>query len=263
MDRSNGVRARLDAGEVALGAGASTFAPEVVETYGALDLDFVWLDFEHDGPSPYDARLLNDLSRAAEVSGTELLVRLPGHDGHMVRKALDAGARNLLVPRVETAAEVREAAAAARFRHDDGPGERGIATARVTGWGTDYADYVEGEDREVVLGAMLESATAVENLDEILAVSGLDFLFVGPGDMSVSVGAPNERDRPAVRERIETVESAVAASDVTLAGIANGPDAVADAVERGYRLLRTGSDLGAVRAVLGDRVAATRERLSE
>jgi 2-dehydro-3-deoxyglucarate aldolase len=261
MDRSNGVRRALAAGDPVVGAGASTFAPEVVETYGALGLDFVWLDFEHDGPSPHDARLLNDLSRAAEVAGTELLARLPSEDPHLVRKALDAGVRNVLIPRVTSAAEVRAAAEATRFRYDGAPGERGVAQARVTNWGGDYEGYVEAEDREAALGAMIESASAVENLDAILDVPALSFAFVGPSDLSVSLGHPTDRDHPEVRAAVADVEERVAASDVALAGIANGPEAVAEARDRGYDLLRVGGDLAVLRSALGDRVEAVRDAL--
>jgi 2-keto-3-deoxy-L-rhamnonate aldolase RhmA len=261
MDRTNDVRRALTAGDPVVGAGASTFAPEVVETYGALGLDFVWLDFEHDGPAPQNARLLNDLSRAADCAGTELLVRLPSEDPHLVRKTLDAGARNVLIPRVKTAEQVRTAAAATRFRHDGAPGERGVAQARVTTWGSDDDGYVDEEDEQVALGAMVESAAAVENLDAILDVPALSFCFVGPADLSVSLGHPNERDHPEVRETVADVEARVAESDVALAGIANSPAAVADARERGYDLLRIGGDLAVLRSALGDRVDAVREAL--
>ncbi|MFB6160423.1 MAG: HpcH/HpaI aldolase/citrate lyase family protein [Haloferacaceae archaeon] len=261
MDRTNAVRAAFEAGEPVFGAGASTFAPEVVETYGLLGFDFVWLDFEHDGPSPYDARLLNDLTRAAEVADTELLVRLPTPDPRMVRKAYDAGVRNLLIPRLDTAAEVREAAEAARFVYDGEPGERGAATARVTCWSGDRDGYVAEEDANVTIGTMVESATAIGNLDAILDVPELDFAFVGPADLSTSLGRPDSPDHPETREQVARIEKRVAASDVALAGIVNEPDAVVDAVDRGYDLVRCGGDLSAVRATLGDRLAEIRDRV--
>ncbi|MFB6156273.1 MAG: HpcH/HpaI aldolase/citrate lyase family protein [Haloferacaceae archaeon] len=261
MDRTNRVRAALERDEPAFGAAVSTFSPTLVESLGGTGLDFVWLDYEHDGPSPHDARLLNDLSRAADAAGVELLARLPGTDPHLVRKVLDAGVRNVLVPRVETAAEVREAARATRFDYDGKPGERGMAQGRVTRWGSDYEDYVAEEDGNVTLGAMIESATAVKNVDDILDVPELGFAFVGPGDLSVSLGHPGEKDHPEVREHVERIEAAVRDSDVALAGIREDPDAVAAAVEEGYRLLRVGRDLGAVRSVFGGRVDAIDERL--
>jgi 2-dehydro-3-deoxyglucarate aldolase len=261
MDRTNAVREGFEAGEPVFGAGASTFAPEMVETFGLLGFDFVWLDFEHDGPSPYDARLVNDLSRAAEAAGTELLVRVPTPEPALVRKVYDAGARNVLVPRVETAAEVRAAAEASRFVYDGAPGERGVGTARVSGWGGDREGYVEEEDANVTLGTMVENTTAIENLDEILAVPELDFVFVGPADLSSSLGHPDRLDEPVVREHVREIEERVAASDVALAGIVNEPDAVVDAVDRGYELVRCGADVSAVRTLLSDRLAEIRDRV--
>lgn len=261
MDRTNGVRAAMERDEPVFGVAVSTFSPTLVEALGGTGLDYVWLDYEHDGPSPHDARLLNDLSRAADAAGVELLARLPGHDPHLVRKVLDAGVRNVLVPRVETAEAVREAARATRFDYGGDPGERGMAQGRVTRWGSDYDGYVAEEDANVTLGAMIESATAVENLDAILDVPELGFAFVGPGDLSVSLGHPGEKDHPEVRDHVERVERAVRDSDVALAGIREDPDAVAAAVDRGYRLLRIGRDLGAVRGVFGGRMDAIDDRL--
>ena len=254
MDRTNDVRRALESGGPVVGAGASTFAPEMVETYGAIGLDFVWLDFEHDGPSPYDARLLNGLTRAAEVGGIELLTRLPSEDPHLVRRVLDAGVRNVLIPRVTSAAQVREAAEATRFRYDGAPGERGASQSRATLWGNDTDGYVEEEDAEVALGAMIEDRAAVEAIDEILDVPALSFVFVGPADLSTSLGHPVEKAHPDVREAVERVERAVADSDVALAGIANDPETAAEKRERGYDLLRVGADLEVVHGALGDRV---------
>ncbi|MFB6124099.1 MAG: HpcH/HpaI aldolase/citrate lyase family protein [Haloferacaceae archaeon] len=258
MDRTNHLRRTLEAGRSAYGARAATFSPAVVEVYGSLGLDWVWLDMEHAGPSPWDSHLLADLTRAADVAGVELVVRLPGEDPHLIRKVLDAGVRTLLAPRVETAAEVREAVAATRFRYDGGPGERGVAQGRVTQWGQDTDGYVEEEDENVTLGVMIENATAVENLDDILGVPDLGFVFVGPSDLSVSLGRPLEKDHPDVRGHVERIERAALDADVPLAGIANSPEAIRDAEERGYQLLRIGGDLSSAQSVLGERLDAVR-----
>lgn len=77
MNQSNSLREALENDEVVYGARASTFSPTVIEVYGTLGVDFVWLDFEHMGPSPYDSRVFEDLTRAADAGGTELFVRLP------------------------------------------------------------------------------------------------------------------------------------------------------------------------------------------
>jgi 2-dehydro-3-deoxyglucarate aldolase len=261
MDRTNDVRRALESGDPVVGAGASTFAPEMVETYGAIGLDFVWLDFEHDGPSPYDTRLLNGLTRAAEVAGTELLTRLPSEDPHLVRRVLDAGVRNILIPRITSAKQVREAAEAARFRYDGDPGERGASQSRVTRWGTDTDGYIDEEDAAVALGVMVEDRAAVEAIDAILDVPALSFVFVGPADLSTSLGHPGEKSHPEVREAVSRVETAVADSEVALAGIANDAETAAAKRGRGYGLLRVGADIEVVHDALGDRVGSIRDRL--
>jgi len=125
MRVENGFRRALEAGETVLGASAATFSPTVIETLGAVGLDFVWLDFEHGGPSPWDATVFEELTRAAEAGDIELLVRLPKPDPPLVRKVLDAGVRTILIPRVETPLRLR--------RRRRRPGRRRRADRRV-GW---------------------------------------------------------------------------------------------------------------------------------
>jgi len=254
MRRENTLRASIEDDEPALGAGTGTYAPAAVETFGAVGLDFVWVDLEHAGPSPDDARVLADLTRAAEAAGVELLVRLPSGDPPLIRKVLDAGVRTILVPRVETAAEVREAVRAARFEYDGEPGGRGIGVGRTATWGADLDDHAPREDAETLVGVMIENRTAVENLEGILSVPELGFAFVGPADLSVSFGRPMETDHPDVRDAVAGVEDAVRASDVALGGIFDDPAAATAAIDDGYRIVRVGGDLSAARAVLADRL---------
>jgi 2-dehydro-3-deoxyglucarate aldolase len=257
MQQSNSVRHTIENGGVVYGARSSTFSPTVVEVFGSLGIDFVWLDFEHMGPSPYDSTVFEELTRAAEAGGTELLVRLPSGDPPLVRKVLDAGVRNLLVPRVDSAAEVRAAVEATRFVYDGHPGERGKASGRSSGWGT-ATDYVATEDEEVCLGVMIEKTTAVEEFDEILSVPDLGFVFIGPSDLSVQMGHPTDKQHPTVTEQVESIRERALAADVPLGGIANDPEAVAEAEAQGYQILRMGGDLDSIEETLGERLAAVR-----
>lgn len=251
MDRSNAIRAAVEADRAVYGVGSETYSPMMIEVHGRLGLDFVWLDFEHAGPSPDDSTVLEELTRAAELADIELLVRLPSGEPSLVRKVLDAGVRTVLIPRVETAEEARQAVAAARFSHEGGVGDRGIGTARTGSWGGDRAAHAEREDANTFVGVMIENRTAVANLSEILAVENLGFVFVGPSDLSVSLGRPLETGHPEVRAQIETIEETVRESDVALGGIHAGAEAAANAVERGYQIVRVGTELGAIRDQLG------------
>ncbi|MFC7229737.1 aldolase/citrate lyase family protein [Salinirubellus salinus] len=258
---TNTLRRALERGEPVLGAGVTTLDPAFVEVYGALGLDFVWLDFENAGPHPEDATVVAGLARAADAAGIEPLVRLPSGDPSLVRKVLDTGIQNLLVPRVETAAEVRRAVEAARFRYDGGVGERGYAGARASGWGGDTEDYAARQDANVLVGVMIENLTAVDDVEEILAVPDLGFTFLGPSDLSVSAGHPLETDHPDVTAAIETVRDASTAAGVPVGRTASSAAATTAALDAGFDLVRLGHEVGATRSLLGDRLAAVRNHL--
>lgn len=242
--RRNDLRATVESGGVGLGVLDDLYSPEMVEIYGDLGFDFVWHDLEHAGPSPDDADALGDLLRAADAAGTELLVRVPSPDPATIHKALDTGVRNLFVSRIETAEEVRQAVETARFTHDGEPGGRGLANPRASRWGR-AEEYVDVEDREVMIGVTIEDPSAVERIDDVLAVPGLDFVFLGPLDLSVAMGHPGEVDHPAVQEAVESVVSAAREEDVTIGGLGFGEEDVATKIDEGYQILHVGSTTAA------------------
>lgn len=246
--RENGLRTTLENGDVALGVLDGLFNPTLVELYGDLGVDFVWLDYEHAGPSVDDAERLENLLRAADASGTELLVRIPTPSPALVRKVLDAGARNVFVSRVETAEDVRRVVSAARFSYEDGPGERGLAAPRASRWGLEMEEYPSIEDREVVVGATIETAAAVENLEEILAVPDLGFAFAGPNDLSVAAGHPGQRDHPEVEESVEAIRETCLERGVPVGNLTSGVDDAVAKAEAGYQILNAGSTFGALTA---------------
>ena len=245
--RTNGLRDHLDGDGVALGVLDNAYSPTLVEFYGELGLDFVWLDFEHGGPSPWDAETMEGLLRAAEVTDTELLVRLPVSEPALVRKALDAGARNVFLSRVETAEEVRRAVSAARFEYDGDAGDRGLANPRASRWGG-ADDYVSTEDEEVVVGVTIENQQAVDELDAILDVPELGFVFIGPLDLSVALGHPGEPDHPEVQEVVETVREAALDAGVPVGGLGFDVEDVNEKAEKGYRLVNLGSTTKAIQS---------------
>lgn len=250
--RENRLRRTVEADEVAFGVIDGLYSPTLVELIGELGFDFVWIDYEHGGPSPWDGQRLEDLLRAADAVGTEILVRLPSSDPALVRKALDAGARNVFVSRVETADEVRRAIEAARFTYDGEPGQRGLAAPRSSRWGGAGDAYPATEDDEILIGVTVETTRAVENLDDIVSVPELGFVFVGPNDLSVSVGHPGDTEHEAVAEAVETVRTTSLENDVPVGGLTAGMDDVREKVADGYQLLNVGSTIGAIRAQLGD-----------
>ena len=247
--RKNSLRETLDVGDVALGVLDNTYSPTLVELYGELGADFVWLDFEHGGPSPWDATTMEDLLRAAELTDTELLVRIPEAEPALVRKALDAGVRNVFISRVDSAEEVRRVVRAGRFEYDGEPGERGLANPRASRWGR-ADDYPATEDEEAVVGVTIENQAAVDDIDAILDVPELGFVFVGPLDLSVSFGHPGEVDHPDVQEAVEEVRSKAVEAGVPVGNLGFGMEDVNEKASNGYQILNLGSTGGAVQSAM-------------
>lgn len=253
MDQSNSFREQVESGNAVYGARSSLFSPTIIEIYGELGFDFVWLDFEHMGPSPYDSTVFEELTRAAEVADIELFVRLPSGYPPLVRKVLDAGVRNILIPRVDTADEIRAAVKASQFVYEGEPGERGMASGRSRTWG--FADdYVATEDEEVYIGAMIEKTTAIDELEEILSVPELGFVFIGPSDLSVQMGHPTNKNHSDVTEQIAEIETACRSAGIPMGKIENDPANIEKAVEDGYQIIRMGGDLSSIRSTLGERL---------
>ena len=258
MDKRRCVGDLIEDQETVLGARASTTDPIVVEVYGNLGLDFAWIDLEHAGHSPYDSRKLERLTRAADASGIDLMVRLPSGEPSAVRKVLDTGIKTILIPRVESSDEIRRAIEASRFVYEGEPGGYGAGAGRDSGWGNVSSVDVAEHDETVSVGCMIETETAVENVDDLAAVPELGFAFVGPADLSVSLGRPFETDHPDVRGAIDDVRDACLDSDVPLGWVTDDTSDAESAIERGYRLLRLGDELSSARSVLGSRLDSLR-----
>jgi 2-dehydro-3-deoxyglucarate aldolase len=255
----NRLAEELDADEAAYGASTGLHSPTVVEIFGELGLDYVFVDFEHSGPAAWNTPTLESLSRAADAADIGLIVRLPSGDpgAHppLVRKVVDAGVRNVVIPRVESATEVRRAVAATRFEYEGSSGDRGVGVARGSSWGGAIDErWFDDEDRVVSCGIMIENQAAMENIDDILAVPGLAFAFIGSMDLSVSLGRPAVTDHDEFRAAVRTVQSACASAGVPFGQMGVDPSRSAELVEQGAQLVTLGSDLGVIRDAFGERL---------
>jgi len=257
MEVTDAFDGRSESDGPAIGAVAKAPSPALIEVYGDVGLDFVFLDYEHAGaPSPTDTARMEEFARAAELAGTELLVRIPTGEPSLVREVLETGVRNVLIPRVETAAETRRAVAAARFEYGGTPGDRGIGGTRANRWGAEIDGYLDREDAATSVGVMLETREAVENAGEILSTPELGFAFVGHRDLTHSLGHGEAIDHPAVAEATATLRETCAVHDVPVGRVASD---VADAragAEAGFSFFLAGYEFDAVRTVFGEWVDA-------
>lgn len=255
MTYDNGIAADLAAGGPVFGGKVTTMSPAMIEVFADAGLDYVWLDHEHIGAPASDSTTLERVRRTTAAAGIEPVVRIESGHAHEIRKVLDTGIRTFVVPRIETARDVRKAVSAARFEYEGEPGERGVGTALANTWGARPDDYIEHEDEHVLVGVMLENESALANIDEILSVPGLGFCQIGPSDLSVSLGHPLEQDHPEVRDAMDTFFAAGEDHGVPM-GVSRGYVGSVDAaLDLGASLVNVASDVGAAREVVGTRLA--------
>jgi 2-dehydro-3-deoxyglucarate aldolase len=256
VSNSNALREIVEDGSVAFGAQTVTHSEAIVEVYGTLGLDFVWVDFEHIGPSPYDSTFMEGLARAAELVDIELLARIPEPEPAIVRKVLDSGVRNVLVPRIETAEQVRAVVEASRFRYEGEIGDRGIGGVRANTYGLDLStEYVDQEDRTAMVGVMIENETALDNLEDILSVPELGFIVVGHNDLAVSMGFPGDPDRSEVAETVSEVRQRAGAAGVPVGAGVEDTDAIRSAIDDGVQIVRiSGGEVSALHGQIAPRL---------
>ena len=195
-------RQRLIAGQHLIGTFIKTPTTHATEIIGALGFDFVVIDEEH---SPFDRLAVDAALLAARAVGTAGLVRVASADAAHLLSVLDCGATGVLVPHVATAAKARDVAAACRYRG----GKRGYSgSPRSAGYGSSKMwSYVAEADANVTVIAQIEDPEALDEIDAIAAVEGIDALFIGRGDLTCAMGAKTN-DAPEVRDAVERIAKA-------------------------------------------------------
>lgn len=207
----------------------------VVEICGAVGLDFVILDTEH---SPVGWEQLSGMCLSALYSGTFPILRVGTTRRDLATRALDAGARGVMFPQVETADEARVAARSCRYPPD---GDRGVAATRNMAYGVGRAvtDYLPAANRAVVCIVQVETVRAIDQVEAIAAVPGVDCLFVGLSDLSADLGVPGDFRHPQVEAALDRTIAATRAHGVPV-GIPIADFSLADAYrERGVSLFAT------------------------
>jgi 4-hydroxy-2-oxoheptanedioate aldolase len=245
------VRARLSTGEQLLGTFVQLRDPAACELAARCGLDVLVIEAEHSG---LGVETIQQLVAATHATAARALVRIAGNDPVLIAAALDAGADGVIVPRVNTAAEARDAVDAARYPP---VGHRGLGPSRATGYGADIFGYLGRANDELLVAIQIETREALERLDELLGVPGVDLFFVGPGDLAVSLGIED----PASPELRGAIESVLAGGREAgrLAGVfAASPGIAARWLEAGVELVVLGSDLMWLAAGLGGAVAELR-----
>src|SRR5690242_888694 len=204
--QENRVKRIMSAGGLALGTHTGGIAdPQIVEIIGLAGFDAAFIDMEH---TAFDLHDVTGMVMAAERVGITSIVRTPGFDPAFILRLLDQGVQGIQVPHVSDPAIAREAVKAVRYPPQ---GERGMAAgSRAAEFGKlALLDHMAQSNHEILLACMIEDVEAIERIDEIAAVEGVDLLAVGPSDLSRSLGVSGQPDHPRLVAAIGRVREAV------------------------------------------------------
>ena len=243
------LRARLQAGEVVYGSWLNLGSSLTAEIFARAGFDWLLIDMEH---GTADFRELVHQLQAIEAAPAVPLVRVAFNEPWLIKRTLDIGPSGLIIPLIASATEAERAVRAMRYPPE---GIRGIASmSRPTSFGTEFAQY-RAEANDLLLTVIqIELKEAVEDIEAIAAVPGVDVLFVGPRDLTTSLGVPDQLESDIAQAALRRIEHAARNHGKALGILLPNCESAIAYVERGYQFVGVSSDAGllnqAARSVL-------------
>jgi 2-dehydro-3-deoxyglucarate aldolase/4-hydroxy-2-oxoheptanedioate aldolase len=226
---------RLADGRPLVGTLISLPSPEIAEVCADAGFDWLFVDLEHG--------LLGfpDAQRIVQTVGGRCpcVIRVPENDPVSISKALDTGAAGSIFPHIDGAEEARAAVRAAKYPPQ---GTRSVGIARAQGYGARLMESLENANREIVLIAQAEHIDAARGIEAIIAEPGIDGVFIGPFDLSGSLGKPGLIADPEVQAAIKAIRDACIKGGVPVGILARSAEAAKEFMEQGYRLICVGTE---------------------
>lgn len=245
MNKAQQLREKFQKGETVIGGHVFYTDSEITEALGDHGFEFVWIDAEH---SAFDLGCVLRHVIAAGSAGTASIVRVAWNDPVLIKPVLEMGPDGLILPMVTTEAEARAAVAACSYPP---LGVRGFGPRRANAYGAvDTKDYLQNVNDSFLRIVQIEHVRAVENLEAIAKVPGIDLLMVGPNDLSASIGHLGDTRHPEVMALCDEVARKCKALGVPFGASVGSTDraAIADWIGRGVNMLGCGDDIGYISA---------------
>ncbi len=180
------LRNKINSQTLTLGSWITLGHSAIAEIMAKAGFDWLVVDLEH---SVISIDVAGDLIRTIDLYGVPPLVRLTSNDPDQIKRVMDAGAHGIVVPMVNTPAEAARAVAATRYAP---AGSRGVGLARAQGYGVNFQDYLKWQSDGPVVIVQIEHKDAIDQLEEILTIPGVDGFIIGPYDLSCSMGIPGQ-----------------------------------------------------------------------
>ena len=239
---TDGLHGRLGSGAPLLGTFLSLGSPLAAEACALAGFDWLLIDREHGagGEDAFVGQLM-----AASSHGVPAIVRTESAERIRAGRVLDAGAAGVMFPRLDTPSQVEEAVS---HLHFPPAGDRGVATYnRACGYGL-RADVLTTANESVVCVVQIETAPALENVDAIARIPGVDVIFIGPRDLSYALGVPGQTGAPAFRDALQRVAAAAQAAGIAAGILAPDRARAEQYVADGFTFVAVGSDCSFISA---------------
>ena len=234
MKNINNFAKRLRSNEVLTGTLVSLPSPEICELLANVGYDWLFIDAEHGAFNPQQAQTM-----LQAATPTPCLIRVPADETIWLKKALDIGAAGVIVPQVHSATQAKKIITNCKYAP---AGDRGIGISRAHKYGIDFERYLKNANEETAVVLQAESSEAVENINAIVALEGIDAILIGPYDLSASLGKPGEIDHPIVQAAIKKIIDACKNAKISMGIFGVSADAVLPYKEKGFSLLTVGID---------------------
>lgn len=234
----NRLKERLRQGQTALGTFVSINSPDIVELMGLSGFDFVVLDAEH---GPFSVETTTNLIRAAELHGVTPLTRVTEGSETTILRALDVGVHGIQVPQVNDGESARAVVQSTKYYP---LGKRGIAMPRASDYGTlNPLEYFKLANEETLIVVHCENKTSLDNLEEIGKIPEIDVIFLGPFDMSQSLGIPGQVNHPLIQKAAERVLDITGRYGKAAGIFAIDGEQARKRAEQGFRYITLGMDV--------------------
>lgn len=237
--KQNDLKKRMAAGNCVYGLFVNSGSTVACEVAGLSGFDFIVIDSEHGPTDPLDNR---ELILAAEYRDVVPLIRVSNSSSDLILRTLDVGAHGVMIPQVNTREKAEMAASAARYAP---LGKRGVATTRAADYGflQPMSQYFQLANERNLVIVQCENIAALPNLDEICSVDGVDVVFVGPYDLSASMGAPGKADYESIRNTVELVLETTARHNKFAGIFTKDPEEAFQYAQMGFQFIVVSTDI--------------------
>jgi len=248
------LRKKISAKQAVFGLWVTLESPSVTEIATTMGIDWVTVDMEH---GHLGWREVIEHARAVRGTETALFVRVPELSQSAVKRALDIGAHGVLLPLIRTRAELE---LGIRYGRYPVKGLRGVGGERAVKWGMAFREYLQAADSQILIIPLIETREAAENIDEILAVPGLEIIFFGPADLSASYGHLGEWEGPGIAESILNIRARAAERGISSGVMSLDPADARTRRAQGFNLIGLGSDAGMMIRAINSAFSALGEK---